>query len=198
MVVGPLVLILLVLGVGVGGWLVAMSMDKSRITAYVEERGGRVVSISWAPFGKGWFGDKNDRIYEVVYYDAEGRQHFATCKTSLFSGVYWTDDRVSHARPQWYDRAPRHNEAGNPVIRHLPEADRQAEDEAAEALGLGESPKPRTSDIIDKEAAQALGVPAARRPTDEAIDAEIARLRQRIAELERQKRNRDAYRAEPQ
>ena len=50
-------------------------MDKDRITAYVQERGGRIVSINWAPFGRGWFGEKNDRIYEVVYYDREGQQH---------------------------------------------------------------------------------------------------------------------------
>ena len=43
--------------------------------------------------GRGWFGEKNDRIYEVVYYDSNGEQHLATCKTSLLSGVYWTEDR---------------------------------------------------------------------------------------------------------
>ncbi len=63
------------------------STDRSRIEEYVTDRGGRVVSITWAPFGRGWFGEKNDRIYEVVYYDADGRQHFATAKTSLWSGV---------------------------------------------------------------------------------------------------------------
>ena len=76
--------------VGIGLWVASMSMDKDRIRAYVEDRGGRLVSVNWAPFGRGWFGEKNDRIYEVVYYDREGSQHWATCKTSLFSGVYGT------------------------------------------------------------------------------------------------------------
>ncbi|HZT80353.1 MAG TPA: hypothetical protein VFA26_09030 [Gemmataceae bacterium] len=73
--------------VGIGLWVASMSMDKGRITSYVKERGGRIVSINWAPFGKGWFGEEKDRIYEVVYYDREGNQHWATCKTSLFAGV---------------------------------------------------------------------------------------------------------------
>ncbi|HEX5105805.1 MAG TPA: hypothetical protein VFV87_18435 [Pirellulaceae bacterium] len=108
-------------GNGPGGWIclafavfaglaiairiVAGAFDQSRIAEYIQSRGGRVVSVQWSPFGRGWFGEKNDRIYEVVYYDADGLQHFATCKTSLFSGVYWTEDRVSHAKPQWFDKA---------------------------------------------------------------------------------------------
>jgi hypothetical protein len=74
---------------GIAVWIGSMSLDKDRIAAYLAERGSRIVSINWAPFGKGWFGEKNDRIYEVVYYDRDGHQHWATCKTSLFSGVYW-------------------------------------------------------------------------------------------------------------
>jgi hypothetical protein len=103
----------------VGVWLVASRMDRDRIEAYVTERGGRVVSVNWAPFGRGWFGEKNDRIYEVVYYDAQGRQHFATAKTSLWSGVYWTEDQVAHEKPSWYDRVPRTNEPGHPLVREI-------------------------------------------------------------------------------
>src|SRR6266478_350007 len=103
--------------IGIVIWVGSMSMDKDRITAYIQERGGRIVSVNWAPFGKGWFGNKNDRIYEVVYHDAEGRQHWATCKTSLFSGVYWTEDRITYGKADWYNRLPSRNEPGNPVIR---------------------------------------------------------------------------------
>jgi hypothetical protein len=106
--------------VGIALWIGSMSMDKNRIAAYVEERGGRIVSIDWAPFGKGWFGEKNDRIYEVVYYDREGNQHWATCKTSLFSGVYWTEDRVTHGKSGWYDSVSPGNQPGNPLIRQIP------------------------------------------------------------------------------
>src|SRR5216683_716114 len=94
--VAVMIVVFAVLGIGI--WVASMSMDKDRITAYVRERGGRIVSINWAPFGTGWFGEKNQRIYEVVYYDRAGDQHWATCKTSLFAGVYWTDDRVTHKK----------------------------------------------------------------------------------------------------
>lgn len=107
----------------IGLWVLGMNLDKNRITEYVRGRGGRVVSISWAPFGKGWFGEKNDRIYEVVYYDASGNQHFATCKTSFWSGVYWTDDRVTHRKGRWYDALSPMNEPGNPIIRQIPDGD---------------------------------------------------------------------------
>lgn len=94
--------ILAFLVVGIVIWVAAMSFDKDRIRDYIQGRGGRVISIDWAPFGKGWIGEKSDRIYEVADYDAEGLQHLATCKTSLFTGVYWTEDRVSHGRAVWY------------------------------------------------------------------------------------------------
>jgi hypothetical protein len=107
--------------VGIVLWVAAMSFDKDRIRDYIQSRGGRVISIDWAPFGKGWFGEKSDRIYEVVYYDAEGLQHLATCKTSLFTGVYWTEDRVSHGRAVWYDKSATANEADRPLIQDIPQ-----------------------------------------------------------------------------
>jgi hypothetical protein len=74
--------------------LVAGSMDRTRIAAYVRDRGGRVLDCRWTPFGRGWFGEKSDRIYTVRYVDADGAEHRATCKTSLFTGVYWTEDFI--------------------------------------------------------------------------------------------------------
>lgn len=115
-----LLLIPLVIVLMVGGWWVTSSWDEKRVRDYIQERGGRIVSIHWSPFGKGWFGEKNDRIYEVVFYDDKGEQHFATCKTSMMSGVYWTEDRVTHAKPSWIDEAPQFNEPGDPVISHIP------------------------------------------------------------------------------
>jgi hypothetical protein len=108
-----------------------MSVDKSRITDYIRQRGGRIVSISWAPFGKGWFGEKEERIYEVVYYDQAGNQHFATCKTSWFTGVYWTEDRVTHGKSRWYDSVSPGNEPRKPLIRQIP---KEVEEDAAEEL----------------------------------------------------------------
>src|SRR5688572_3912556 len=107
-------------------WLLSMSMDRRRIEDYVRRRKGRVISIAWAPFGRGWFGERNDRIYEVIYYDAAGKQHFATCKTSMFSGVYWTEDRVSHRKADWYGSLPPTNEPGNSLIKTLPPDDGSA------------------------------------------------------------------------
>src|SRR5687768_5328034 len=93
-----IVLFSLVVGLGIVLWMLTFGLDKGRITEYVHQRGGRVISISWAPFGRGWFGEKNARIYEVVYYDQGGNQHFATCKTSMLTGVYWTDDKITHRK----------------------------------------------------------------------------------------------------
>ncbi len=120
----------------IGVRLAAGSMDRDRIAGYVQERGGRVVSINWAPFGVGWFGEKNSRIYEVVYYDTSGNQHFASCKTSIWSGVYWTEDRISHGKAEWYDSLAPGNEPGNPVIGHLPKE--AAGDDSGELARLRE------------------------------------------------------------
>ena len=128
--------ILAFVGVGLLIWLASMSLDNGRIKSYVEERGGRIVSIHWAPFGKGWFGEKNDRIYEVVYYDREGKQHWATCKTSMLSGVYWTEDRITHRKSGWYDSVSPSNEPGRPLIRQIPEE--LDEEDAAELRRLRE------------------------------------------------------------
>lgn len=65
-------------------------LDRSRISDYVEQGGGSVVRIAWNPLGRGWFGERGDRIYEVTYRTRNGKTVTATCKTSMFSGVYWT------------------------------------------------------------------------------------------------------------
>src|SRR4051812_40073078 len=101
-------------------WVLASSSDRNRIAKYIHERGGRIVSIAYAPFGRGWFGEKNDRIYEVVYYDSEGNQHFASCKTSMWSEVYWTEDRITYPRAAWYASISPGNEPGRPVISQIP------------------------------------------------------------------------------
>jgi hypothetical protein len=74
--------------------LASGSTDDGRIRENIEQQGGKIQSINWSPFGRGWFGSKNERIYEVVYEDAQGKVHQAYCKTSMFSGVYWTEDKI--------------------------------------------------------------------------------------------------------
>src|SRR5205085_9430864 len=74
--------------------VIAGGMDRDRVGDYIRARGGQLVSAEWEPFGPGWFGDKSDRIYEVRYVDRQNDLHVAHCKTSLFSGVYLTEDRI--------------------------------------------------------------------------------------------------------
>jgi hypothetical protein len=74
--------------------LLAGSFDKDRIERYVEQRGWQLMDRSWDPFGPGWFGDKDSRIYEIVYRDRAGNVHRAHVKTSLLGGVYLTNDRI--------------------------------------------------------------------------------------------------------
>jgi hypothetical protein len=66
-------------------------IDKSRIQQEIESRGGRVLSISWNPFARGWFFEKNERHYDVTYLDRTGATISTTCKTSFFTGVYWAE-----------------------------------------------------------------------------------------------------------
>lgn len=91
---GGLGLLLLLVGIAIVFRLMAGGLDGDRIEAYLRERGCKVLDRSWAPFGKGWFGEKSDRIYEVVYRDRHGATRRATVKTSMFTGVYLTEDRL--------------------------------------------------------------------------------------------------------
>jgi len=78
----------------------AGNLDHRRIEEHLAQRGARDPRITWTPFGKGWFGDKSDRIYEVRYVDANGDTRVGTFKTSLLSGVFSTDDRVVESAPR--------------------------------------------------------------------------------------------------
>jgi hypothetical protein len=133
---GIAALVVIVIFAGIGIWVFSMSLDKNRITDYVQQRGGRIVSISWAPFGKGWFGEKEERLYEVVYYDKAGNQHFATCKTSFWTAVFWTEDRITHPKSKWYDSLSPTNEPRKPLIAQIPKE--AVEDEAGELRRLRE------------------------------------------------------------
>lgn len=72
----------------------AGAFDTDRIAEHFNKDGREFISKEWAPFGKGWFGEKSDRIYIVKYKDNDGHLHQAYCKTSMFSGVYITDDQI--------------------------------------------------------------------------------------------------------
>lgn len=74
--------------------LIAGGLDGGRVERYVRERGWELVDRSWDPFGPGWFGEKDSRIYQIVYRDREGNLHQAHVKTSMLSGVYLTNDQL--------------------------------------------------------------------------------------------------------
>lgn len=85
-------------------------VDKNRIQNEIESKGGRVVSIRWSPFARGWFFEKNERHYEVSYMDRSGATETATCKTSLFTGIYWAEGpRLEEPKPRFM---PRHSCSG--------------------------------------------------------------------------------------
>jgi len=46
-------------------------LDRQRIRQDVDARGGEVDDITWKPFGRGWFGEKSDRVYENARLRAE-------------------------------------------------------------------------------------------------------------------------------
>jgi hypothetical protein len=91
---GILPIVAVVIALAILFRLAAGMFDHGRIADYIQSRGGKVLSCHWWPFGPGWFGEKRDRIYEVTYLDADGNQHRAACKTSLMSGVYFTQDTI--------------------------------------------------------------------------------------------------------
>ena len=80
-------------------------VDKSRIKDEVEAHLGRVLSITWNPFARGWFFEKNERHYDVTYVDRSGQTISTTCKTSLFTGVYWAEGpKISEPPPRIMSR----------------------------------------------------------------------------------------------
>lgn len=89
----------------VGLRLWAGSLDGPRIREYLQQRGCKLLGTRWTPFGKGWLSEGTERIYEVEYEDAAGGRHKATVKTSMLTGVFFTDDVPVAAR-----RTQSHNE----------------------------------------------------------------------------------------
>ena len=80
--------------------LAAGSFDGERVEQYIRDMDCELIDKSWDPFGPGWFGEKESRIYEIVYRDRDGRVHRAHVKTSMLSGVYLTNDRIIEDKPK--------------------------------------------------------------------------------------------------
>jgi hypothetical protein len=109
-------LVVLVCVVLLGLRLFAGGLDRGRVKEYVESRGGTLIESSWTPFGRGWFGERGDRIYTIRYVDRDGNEHEAHCKTSMWSGVYLSEDRIVRHAPRRRDQ-PGALEAENQRLR---------------------------------------------------------------------------------
>lgn len=102
----PFGIIIVFIAIGLIFRLIAGSLDGDRVEAYIKKNGWKLVDKSWDPFGPGWFGEKDSRIYQVVYEDQHGNLHKAHAKTSMLSGVYLTNDHMvkKAATPNAVDR----------------------------------------------------------------------------------------------
>ena len=69
--------------------------DDDRGEAQVRDRGRTLGDRSRDPLGPGWFGEQDSRTYAIVY--KEGRLHRTHAKTSMMSGVYYTDGELVDA-----------------------------------------------------------------------------------------------------
>ena len=103
--------------------VISGSFDGERVEQYIREMGGELLNKSWDPFGPGWFGEKDSRIYEIIYRDSAGRVHRAHVKTSMMSGVYLTNDRIIEDAFQ-----PSIEEEKQRLRRRLAELERQSPD----------------------------------------------------------------------
>lgn len=94
-----LVFLIIIITLAIAIRLIAGSCDEERIRNHISEIGGELIDKKWDPFGPGWFGEKNARIYVITYKDSNANTHQAHVKTSMFSGVYLTNDHIIKAAP---------------------------------------------------------------------------------------------------
>lgn len=185
--VGILIVLVVLLAVVIR--LVAGGMDRDRVGDYIRSRGGKVLSQDWEPFGPGWWGEKDSRIYRVRYADAEGNVHQAACKTSFWSGVYFTEDsivaRTTTALPEGSpaDALGRmHARSLNPPSpRPTPQEDPDRDlFEQVAPLPIASPPPPASAEPA------AVAPPEEDSPTPQSLLEENRRLRAEIERLKRQ------------
>jgi len=117
--------VFIVIAVVIAIRLIAGSLNHERIKEYIANKGGKVKDIQWDPFGPGWFGEKSDAIYQIKYLDRDGNEHLAHCKTSMFSGVYLTGDKIVKRNSQ--ENQPQENPSNDPLS--LEEENRRLKEE---------------------------------------------------------------------
>ena len=96
---GFVVLVLVIIVVAIFLRLIAGSLDKDRVEQYLRSRGCEPQEVTWEPFGPGFWGEQNDRIYRVRYRDPGGKLRQAWCKTNLWGSVYLSDDESLPIHP---------------------------------------------------------------------------------------------------
>lgn len=96
----PFLLVIGVFILAISSRILAGVMDRSRIDKYFQAKNCTLLSIGWEPFGPGWWGSNNERIYKVFYLDDERGRHQAHIKTSLMAGVYLTEDHLISPGPK--------------------------------------------------------------------------------------------------
>lgn len=122
--------------IAVAARLLAGAFDGERVETYIRDMGGQLLDKSWDPLGPGWFGEKDSRIYAIVYRDRLGNLHRAHVKTSMLSGVYLTNDMII-SEPQ----AEQQTEPGR--LAFSPEAIEQEKEQLRKRLAeLEEMSKP--------------------------------------------------------
>ncbi len=88
-IIWPVVLALVVIGIIMR--VVADGWDRERITEYMLSHHGTVEDITWQPLAF-WWQKNSDRAYLVTYRSAEGLAKQVHCRTSLFGGVYLSEE----------------------------------------------------------------------------------------------------------
>lgn len=79
---------------GAGSYFLIQHLDRKRIHDHLHSRGDELLSLELDPFGPGWIGERDSQIYQVTYRDRNEKVHRAYVKTSILSGVYFTEDTV--------------------------------------------------------------------------------------------------------
>jgi hypothetical protein len=79
---------------GISIWIIVFFICKSSAKYEIQREGNEIVSIKWAPFGYGWFGEKDAFIFKIKYIDKDNRIHTVYCKSGIFSGVYFSKEDI--------------------------------------------------------------------------------------------------------
>ena len=78
--------------IGVYLRLLAGRFDRMRISGYVKDRGGRLLSVTYTSYGG--FPVESFRYYIVRYSDRAGNQREAICKTMMLTKVLFLRDHI--------------------------------------------------------------------------------------------------------